>query len=69
MIPDDPLIRYAEKNGFAPWNVPQEPRCPVCGGECEYVYKDIHGVIVGCDECLSEYAACKEDECFQEDDE
>lgn len=26
--------------------------CPVCHGDCEYVYKDIDGEVVGCDECL-----------------
>lgn len=69
MISDDPLIRYAEKNGFAPWNVPKEPRCPVCGSECETVYKDKMGDILGCDECLTAHDACEEEECFPRDDE
>ena len=54
---DDPLIRYAQKNGFAPWNVPKEPRCPICGQDAESFYKDIDGEIVGCDNCIKEVDA------------
>ncbi len=64
LIPDDPIIRCAEETGYAPWNQPQDPRCPVCGEICEKVYKDQYGEIVGCDECLTEQDASDEEECF-----
>ena len=63
LIPDDPIIRCAEETGYAPWNQPEYPICPVCGNECEKVYKDSYGEIVGCDECLAEHDAWEEDEC------
>lgn len=28
------------------------PKCPVCGEECETIYKDIRGDVVGCDCCV-----------------
>lgn len=42
------------------------PMCPVCGKECETVYKDKESTeIVGCNVCLGtvEAAACAD--CFQ----
>lgn len=32
--------------------LPQNYKCPLCGGECEKVYFDTLGDIVGCDVCL-----------------
>lgn len=26
--------------------------CPVCGEECEELYRDLYGDIVGCDKCI-----------------
>ena len=33
---------------------PDPPRvdCPVCGDECERIYVDMNGDVVGCDGCL-----------------
>ena len=28
------------------------PVCPVCGDETDTYYKDFHGTIVGCDQCM-----------------
>ena len=47
---DAPDIRMALETGH-----PREtrwPRCPVCGSECETLYKDASGEIFGCDECV-----------------
>ena len=30
------------------------PICPVCGQECERIYRDSYGNIFGCDECVEE---------------
>lgn len=36
---------------------PPRPRCPVCGDECEYIYRNFHNEILGCDNCITkEYA-------------
>lgn len=53
MIQDSPIIREAERNGTGG----REPRCPVCGRECEVVYKDCYGDIVGCEDCITAYNA------------
>lgn len=60
-IPDDPIIARLLWDG-----VPEDepPRCPVCGGECETVYKNEHGEIVGCDECLTAFDAYEESACI-----
>lgn len=52
-IPDAPWIREAELNGVPPYDDPDRS-CPVCGRErCETIYTDMHGEVVGCDECLT----------------
>jgi len=65
-IPDDPYIKFAEQTGYAPWQNVKQPRCPVCGNECEIVYKDSSNEIVGCDECLTGCDATDEEACFPE---
>lgn len=64
MIQDSPIIRNAEKYGTGG----REPRCPVCGQECETVYKDFRGEIIGCDDCLTAFDAWEEDECMGYDE-
>lgn len=58
---DSPIIREAERYGT---EVGRMPICPVCGQECDIVYKDFRGEIIGCDDCLIAYNAYEEDECF-----
>lgn len=31
---------------------PVEYRCPVCGEECEAIYRNAQGETVGCNECV-----------------
>lgn len=59
---DDPIIRRMEQTGYGGQR--KQPVCPVCGSECEQVYKDVYLEIMGCDECLTEYDAWDEEECF-----
>lgn len=33
---------------------PEPPTCPICGKECDTVYKDYYGDIIGCNECVKE---------------
>ena len=64
-IPDDPIIQRMERTGYG-WDEPERrPRCPCCGQECEIVYKDHYGDILGCDFCLTGYDAWEEDECME----
>ena len=36
------------------------PICPVCGEECEEVYKNIENDIVGCNQCVTKSDAYEE---------
>ena len=54
MIPDAPDIQATERTGY-PTDV-KWPRCPVCGQECETVYK-VDGYVVACDQCVEEQSA------------
>lgn len=31
---------------------PEPIYCDICGAEVEYLYKDINGDVVGCDQCI-----------------
>ena len=43
------------------------PRCPVCGDECEKVYRlEKTAEIIGCDNCVLEYDAYDIPECYPE---
>lgn len=53
-IPDAPWIREAEMNG-AP--SPEPVECPICGAECETIYRDRYGTVFGCDICIEEQDA------------
>lgn len=45
-------------------NDPPTPICPVCGEECETVYKTRDYEIIGCDLCLRPVDAWEDPECF-----
>ena len=45
------------------------PVCPVCGQECEKVYRDVRTLeILGCDVCVEEKDACGQSDCFPDDE-
>lgn len=52
-IPDHPVIANLERTGYPDGKEPEPPLCPLCGGECEIIYrtKEDHE-IVGCDLCI-----------------
>lgn len=64
MIPDHPIIRNCELTGYPDGKEPTYPHCPVCGEECETIYRTSDFGIVGCDVCLSTIDAWDEPECF-----
>ena len=39
-IPDHPVIRNMERTGYPEGKEPTYPHCPVCGEECDTIYKD-----------------------------
>ena len=47
---------------------PEYPICPICGQECETIYRDRDYEIFGCDECVKTYDAWEVEDCFQEGD-
>lgn len=63
-IPDHPVIRNMEQTGYPDGKEPIYPRCPVCGEECETVYRNIYLDIVGCDVCLESKDAWEMSNCF-----
>lgn len=62
-IGDAPDIARCLQTGY-PDGDPEYPHCPVCGSECETIYKDIHGDVFGCEECVSTRNAWDIEECF-----
>ena len=65
-IPDHPVIQNMERTGYPDGKEPKYPRCPVCGEECETVYRDRFGTYVGCDICMETKDAWEVPECFPE---
>ena len=63
-IPDHPVIRNMERTGYPDGKEPEYPRCPICGEECETIYKSKDYDIVGCDECIRSIDAWDVEECF-----
>ena len=63
MIPDDPIVSRMERTGYG--FEERRPVCPVCGRECNTVYKDCYHEILGCDECLTAFDAWDEEECLK----
>ena len=39
-------------------DVPNTPKCPICGENCRYIYrKSRYGDIIGCEQCICEVEA------------
>lgn len=62
-LPDHPVIRNLEMTGYPDGREPEYPHCPLCGAECEEIYK-AGDMTVGCDSCLRKVNAWQCDECF-----
>lgn len=56
--------------GLDHWlTTPPEPDpaiCPICGEECDTIYANREGVVVGCDNCIESYDAFDCPACFPE---
>ena len=68
-IPDHPVIRNMMRAGTPDGKASEYPVCPVCGSECDTVYRQDNGEIVGCEECLHSISAWEASECFPGKDE
>lgn len=59
-----PDITAAERTGYPAGKEPRWPVCPVCGAECDTIYRNKKSEIVGCYECLDSRDAWETPECF-----
>ena len=66
-IPDHPIIQNCERTGYPDSKGAIWPHCPVCGEECETLYKDRFGAIVGRDVCIEEWDAWDCPACFDDE--
>ncbi len=58
-IPDHPTIRNMEATGHPDGKEPEPVLCPLCGGECESLYRSREGLeILGCDLCVEVLEPC-----------
>ena len=52
-IPDHPVIANMERTGHPDGKEPAPVLCPLCGGECETIYRTKEDrEVVGCDLCI-----------------
>ena len=63
---DSPIIENCERTGYPDGKKPRWPICPICGEECDIVYRNRDREIVGCGECISWHDAWETEECFPE---
>ena len=63
---DSPIIENCERTGYPDGKDPEFPICPICGKECDTVYRNSDREIVGCSECVTTDDAWEVDECFPE---
>ena len=52
-ISDDPIIARAMRTGYGYGEELKEPRCPICGEDCDTFYRSAEGEIIGCNECVT----------------
>ena len=48
-LPDHPVIQNMERTGYPDGKEPTFPICPVCGEECEEIFRDKDLNLGGCD--------------------
>lgn len=65
-VRDHPIIENLERTGYPDGKEPTYPRCPICGEECETIYKSKDYEIVGCDCCIRTTDAWEVENCFPE---
>lgn len=63
-IGDHPDVARALATGYPNGKTQQYPVCPVCGEDCETMYKDWYGRYIGCNVCVSTVDAWDVEDCF-----
>lgn len=54
-VPDHPVIANMERTGHPDGKFQSPLLCPLCGGECETIYRiKESGEVVGCDLCIEQ---------------
>ena len=53
---EHPDITAALRTGY-PWGVPPMPICPMCNDECDTIYTNVFGDVVGCENCVKSHDA------------
>lgn len=66
LMRNHPIIENMERTGYPDGKEPTYPRCPICGEECETIYKSKDYEIVGCDCCIRTIDAWEVEDCFPE---
>ena len=51
-VPDHPVVVACERTGYPPGMEPKAYTCPICGEECETLYRVLSGAVVGCEKCV-----------------
>ena len=67
-LPDHPVVANLIRTGYPDGKEPTYPHCPICGEECETLYKDRSGEVFACDNCVSAQDAWDAEECFPGDE-
>ena len=64
-VPDHPIVRNMERTGYPDGKEPVSPHCPICGEECETIYRERYGgLYVGCNVCVETKDAWEVSDCF-----
>lgn len=53
MTKENPIIDSLDRTGLAPWEDDTEPICPECDCECDTLYFDKKGNLLGCENCIT----------------
>lgn len=65
-VPDHPVVANCMRTGYPDGKEPKVAHCSICGAECDTVYKNRDGDVVGCEDCVTVMAAQSVPECFPE---
>ena len=58
--PENPIIANYLRTGYPYSKEPEYPCCPECGEECDTLYRDRHGRVLGCENCIQKVDAWEE---------
>lgn len=51
-LPEHPIVQNLERFGCPFGKEPPIPHCPICGAECETIYRNFLNEVVGFDLCV-----------------